>query len=523
MAEIGGLNLKFTSDTTGFAKGSEKVKQGLQSVDDKAKNSKGLSKWAEKAATAAKLLAGPAAIGGVALAFDKMSASVVSAGNNAADFFNEISMDARNVLLPTLEAITAEQMAQQAATANWNSGLSGAAIRWEKIKTAVSEVLGSTVNLEAAQRDAIDATIDHAAIYEKAYKNVVQSVGAESSFGLLDRTFSKALAKEQNRLKKAAVEAGVVAGNAQTKAYEEIQNASYDRQLLRFQRHQMDRSQFAIEQINIQIRETEAQQTLAFGENNKRRIGEVLAALTQQREIMLSETSETVSNVNAVWTNDYTGPGSAAWINNQRASSNALTRTMNEKEMERIEFANTLAEDEWAGYGSPQFNARMLREREGLQEALSEQEKLSSESRVSATATMFGNLATLTQAGSKKLFKIGKVAAISEALINAYKGISETWNAYPYPWNIPMAAAHAVSAFAQVRSIASTQYGSTSAGGGVVGGAGGNAAAAISTPAASINVVGSEGATFSRDQIIGLIGQLNEAVGDGAQLSATAA
>lgn len=519
---LGALEVLFTGKTDGFDQAAKKVKKGIKSVDDQAKGADGLKQWAQKGIKAAKYLAGPAALGGVAIAFDKISANVQTAGKNAADFFNEISFETRQVLLPALEAITAEQMAQQAAAANMSASLSGVAIRWEQIKTHVAEALGSTVDLEAAQRDAIDAMIDYDKISEQAYKNVEKRLGPASQFGLFDRTFAKALATENAKLREQELKTATDAANAQVKAYETIQNASYDRQLLSFQRHQMDRQQYALERINIQIREVEAQQTLAFGEQNKARIGQILEALKQQRNIMKAETSTTAQAASAVWDKEYTGPGSNAWIQKNADQSAELSRMMQEKEFERIQFANTLADEEWRGYGSTAWNERIIRENENLQNALAEQDEAKQQARLDMTATMFGNLAALTQAGSKKLFNIGKVAAIAEATVSAYNGISKTLGAYPYPWNIPMAAAHAVQAFAQIRAIASTNYGSTSAGGGIVGGAGGNAAAPITTPAipaASIQIVGSEGATFSRDQVVGLIGQLNEAIGDGAQLS----
>lgn len=80
---------------------------------------------------------------------------------------------------------------------------------------------------------------------------------------------------------------------------------------------------------------------------------------------------------------------------------------------------------------------------------------------------MLGEIAALTAGvaqNNKTLFKINKVAAIANAVIGAYEGISRTLAAYPYPINIGMAALHAAAAFAQVQAIRSTSFGGTGGG-----------------------------------------------------------
>jgi hypothetical protein len=54
--------------------------------------------------------------------------------------------------------------------------------------------------------------------------------------------------------------------------------------------------------------------------------------------------------------------------------------------------------------------------------------------------------------------------------MNAYVGISKTLAAYPYPWNIALAALHAVAAFAQVQQIRSASFGSSTSPGSIGGG-----------------------------------------------------
>jgi len=88
-----------------------------------------------------------------------------------------------------------------------------------------------------------------------------------------------------------------------------------------------------------------------------------------------------------------------------------------------------------------------------------------------AVASTFGVLSTLMSARSKKLFKIGKTAAIASALINTYQAVTKTMAETPYPWNIPLAAAQGLAGMVQVQNIRSQQFGG--GGGGTVGGGGG--------------------------------------------------
>lgn len=62
---------------------------------------------------------------------------------------------------------------------------------------------------------------------------------------------------------------------------------------------------------------------------------------------------------------------------------------------------------------------------------------------------------------NKELFEINKIAGIAQASIALYEGTSKTWNAYPYPWNIPMTALHVATGLAQIQAISSAQFGSS--------------------------------------------------------------
>ncbi len=88
-------------------------------------------------------------------------------------------------------------------------------------------------------------------------------------------------------------------------------------------------------------------------------------------------------------------------------------------------------------------------------ELLDEEKKLNAQ-KISAVGDTFGALSSLMNTSSKKLFAIGKAAAIASATINTYEAITRTMANVPYPFNIPLAAAQGVAGFVQVANIAKT-------------------------------------------------------------------
>ena len=90
--------------------------------------------------------------------------------------------------------------------------------------------------------------------------------------------------------------------------------------------------------------------------------------------------------------------------------------------------------------------------------------------KLTATSKTFGALATLMNTGSKKLFEIGKAAAIGGAIVDGYAAVSKTMASVPYPFNIPLAAAQAVASAAQVQGIAKQKFGGAGGGAGIFSG-----------------------------------------------------
>lgn len=184
-------------------------------------------------------------------------------------------------------------------------------------------------------------------------------------------------------------------------------------------------------------------------------------------------------------------------------------------------------------YNEQQFNEQMLRltqnygenETKIIENTKKRQmrlEEMSMKAKLSTAKTLFGSLSTLMNTESRKMFEIGKAAAIANAVVSAYEGISLTMSKYPYPLNIGMAAAHGVAAFAQIQQIKSQSF-SKGAGAGQVFSGGTPATPtteATGQQQTSRNVqISLTGSSFGAAGIRDLISEINQAVGDGVSLT----
>ncbi len=164
-----------------------------------------------------------------------------------------------------------------------------------------------------------------------------------------------------------------------------------------------------------------------------------------------------------------------------------------------------------------EFEELSLRSKKEYTDAMEALDKTSFKAQIGFAGDFFGLMSGLMSSENKKLFNIGKAAAIGQALINTYQGISESLKAYPMPWAGAMAAAHAAVGFANVAKIKSTTFG---------GGGGGGGAGAVSTPAApsgggganTLVNVSLQGDNFSASGVRGLLDQINDVIEDGGRI-----
>lgn len=105
---------------------------------------------------------------------------------------------------------------------------------------------------------------------------------------------------------------------------------------------------------------------------------------------------------------------------------------------------------------------------------------------------MFGGLVALSSSGNKKLAKIGKAAALAQAVIDGVVAVQKAWASAPYPYNLPAVAVTVISSAANVASIANQDVAGFRTGGSMtVGGSGGPDSQLVqfyATPGENINV-----------------------------------
>jgi hypothetical protein len=145
--------------------------------------------------------------------------------------------------------------------------------------------------------------------------------------------------------------------------------------------------------------------------------------------------------------------------------------------------------------------------------------------RVKNEQKMWGMVTSLTNSKSRKLFEIGKTAAIAKAIIDGKAAIV---GAYKFgasiggpPLGAAFGAAAAAATMAQIQAMNAQSFGRGDGGGGAAGAGGGDVGVVQQAPQQPENQIVSinlEGEVFGREQVRGLIGQINDALDDGYTL-----
>ena len=119
-------------------------------------------------------------------------------------------------------------------------------------------------------------------------------------------------------------------------------------------------------------------------------------------------------------------------------------------------------------------------------------------------------------AGSlSQVFSKSKGVAIAQAIINSFQAATNALAHAPWPLNYAAAAAALAAGFAQVANIKKTTEHSSGGGSSSVGASSAQVAPAAPQQSVSISL---QGQSFGRDQVRGLIEQINGAISDGAVL-----
>ena len=94
----------------------------------------------------------------------------------------------------------------------------------------------------------------------------------------------------------------------------------------------------------------------------------------------------------------------------------------------------------------------------GLSERLKFQ-KLSGKAQAKDVFSTLESITAGVATSNKTLFRINQAAAIGNAIINTFEGVTKTMAKYPYPFNLVFAAAHLAAGLAQISAIRSASLG----------------------------------------------------------------
>ncbi len=168
-----------------------------------------------------------------------------------------------------------------------------------------------------------------------------------------------------------------------------------------------------------------------------------------------------------------------------------------------------------------EYNQRSVALQEKYQEQMRAIDRQAFAEKAAAWSGALGDLATLMQTGNKKLFTIGKAAAIAQAAVDGWSAAVSAWDKGMKIGGPPVAAAFAamsvVRTGAMIANIASQQFG----GGAVTGGGSGGGASAVSAADAGPSGVTSitiQGDVIGRNTGSALVKEINDAIAAGHRI-----
>jgi len=166
-----------------------------------------------------------------------------------------------------------------------------------------------------------------------------------------------------------------------------------------------------------------------------------------------------------------------------------------------------------------EFQDLSLRSAQEHAEAMANLDKAEQKAKLDAYAGMFGDISTLMQSENKKLFAIGKAAALAGAIVNGFSAATAAFEKGMLVGGPPVAAAFQAASLvktgALISSISSQQIGGGSGGASSGGGGGAAAGGAAAAPPRQNTTITLVGNVFSGDTVADM---LNEFADRGGRL-----
>lgn len=268
---------------------------------------------------------------------------------------------------------------------------------------------------------------------------------------------------------------------------------------------------------------------------------EDIAALQQEREALLEQIQyynelelalqeEHAEALRGIVRGDdkYSEEANEAWLNGLRERN--MTELELLEQQTQLEQERLLEALEQELLTREEYNELMTESEARAADARMRIAEAEAKSRSSVMSGMMTNLSQLMNTGSKKMFAIGKAAAVAQALIAGKEAVVNSYNAGSRiggpPVGAAFAATAAVATAAQINQIRSQSFGGGSNPTTFSGGlpavrtvdAGQSAGPVNPSQRVDINITGS-GNTFTAEQVRELIGQINDQLGDGVNLA----
>ena len=157
----------------------------------------------------------------------------------------------------------------------------------------------------------------------------------------------------------------------------------------------------------------------------------------------------------------------------EKISDQFEAKLLREQEYHQNRRAYLLEQREQELIDEQTYNRLIEDENDRYRDATDKLDKKNWQSRLSTTQHYLGQLSGLLSSENRKMFEVGKAAAIANAIVSTYSGAAQALDDLPFPANIAAAAAVTLAGFARVQAIRSTSFnggGGAAGGGGITGG-----------------------------------------------------
>ena len=344
-------------------------------------------------------------------------------------------------------------------------GLIISAERWRELdnerKNSIAAILAERDARLGAGNAAVKAVQDEKKAREelrtqKEFESMVDGLIAEQT-----RKTSKELL--QDSIKKAQAEKDAKkADNDKAKAAEQLNNAY--KSLLLSQKEQIELwgDDTALAKINFDLKNTELSKLLP----KEKELLRIQAAKIDALK------AEEAAKQNQKQTDDFMAQQGQELdaLRNSYATKNEIVYQAylaREAIIQRAEARGSVLEAEAAQLRHD--NEKQLSdERVAIAKEEADKKKELDDQRLQATGQLFGNLATLMQTKNRKLFEIGKAAAIAQAIVNTATAITNALAVPPYPLGLALASTAGIAGAVQIAAIQNQQISGARAMGGDV-------------------------------------------------------